>query len=76
MKDATTKPRPLVDPSVFALARAWITENYAVDAESADAASDCLDDVIWDLADSVQCELEAWLGAAESTGRIRLLMSR
>lgn len=67
------KKRPLVDPTVFDLAREWITGNYAINAETADAASDCLDDAIWDLADAVQHEMETWLGDAESSGRLRLL---
>jgi hypothetical protein len=67
------KKRPLVDPSVFNLARDWITENYAINADTADAASDCLDDAIWDLADAVQREIENWLNDAEGSERLRLV---
>ena len=69
------KKRPLVDPTVYDLARDWITENYAINADTADAASDCLEDAVWDLAAAVQRELENWLGDAESNGRLRLLRS-
>lgn len=72
MADARPQPkkRPLVDPSVYELARDWIMENYAVNSETADAASDCLEDAIWDLADAIQREIETWLGDAEASGRL------
>ncbi len=70
-----TKIRPLIDQSVYDLAHMWITENYAFNRETADAASDCLEDVVWDLADAIQHEIENWLGEAESSERLRLLRS-
>lgn len=70
------KKRPLVDPQIYALAREWITECYAINAENPDAASDCLEDAIWDFADEIQQTMETWLGDAESTGRLRLLRGR
>ena len=68
-----TKKRPLVDPTVYDLARHWITEDYAVNTETADAASDCLEDVVWDLADAIQREIENWLDDAMGSERLRYL---
>lgn len=68
-----SKKRPSVDPSVFDLAQTWVTENYALDPDSADAKTDSVDDVVWDLADTVQNQLEAWLDYSVRHGRLRLL---
>ena len=69
----TTKIRPFVDDGVYALARTWIVENYVIDEGDADAVSDCLEDAVWDFADAIQREMEAWLNDAEGRGRLRLL---
>ena len=67
------KKHPSVDPSIYDLARAWITECYVINADTADAETDCLDDAAWDLADEIQNAIESWLGDAEGSGRLRLL---
>ncbi len=71
----TKKKRPLVDPKIYEIAREWITECYAIDEDTADAASDRLEDAVWDFAAEIQQTMENWLGDAEGAGRLRLLRS-
>lgn len=63
------KKRPLVDPTVFDLAREWITENYVVNAETADAASDSLDDG-WTCRGRKKHEAEITLARLSDHGQI------
>lgn len=65
-----TKTRPMVDQTSFDLAAHWLSD-YAVVAESADAASDTLEDATWDLADAIQQAIEEWIEDAKEVERIK-----
>ncbi len=66
------KKHPLVDPLVYDLAHAWMSECYALTSDAEDAG-DNIDEAAWDLAGEIQNAIEDWLNDAESTGRLRLL---
>ena len=61
--------RPLVDPRVLDLAKLFMSD-YAIRADTADAASDAFADATWDLADSIQQSVEGWLEGEVSNGRL------
>ncbi len=66
------KKRPSVDPKIYDLARAWMSECYALTVDAEDAG-DSIEDAVWDLANALQHEIENWLNDAEGTGRLRIL---